>query len=534
MPSRRARARRAVVEPTQNRNEFRAHLEKLGLQSEADYRKWCRTHGLGLGVFKSATQKRRELDLAEQERDRAILSRRRKNTRKPPKTLRQLYDGSLPRGPLGAEYLHEVRDRFDGLQHDPPARRAFLDILLAAEEHGRLFGLDPALPHLGDIPTNRFIAGMAQIARHHRQFVRPAPAWRPDSRNPRRQFGHLARHLLAGYPDVPAFMDAAWFEDVSEATDRHQHWFLHLGAGGNIRTAPSLPVSLTKRMAHAFLQGPGDLDIGRALRWAQVTGQDGSDALAQAVIASRLGDHFEAEDFWSSVIVFFVRNPMLDPAQVGPIVDFAHHQKFVPEEHFFPDGSVEHRPPSQPNFAMKSRSVDKLLRQVDEWHSALNQRFVDPFAEDAAPRGSKRWQNLIKWDRCDIDEFDHEETNPNTGESVFWMIRELCSNRALNVEGRSMHHCVSSYVKSCRNGNTSVWSLSARLEKKRIPVLTIAVDPRTRAITQARGKCNASLDAPTGRRGKRSGGDRFVTLARPVLERWVRQEQLQMRRLKGY
>ena len=95
-----------------------------------------------------------------------------------------------------------------------------------------------------------------------------------------------------------------------------------------------------------------------------------------------------------------------------------------------------------------------------------------------------------------------------------------------------MSHCALSYLKSCRNGNTTIWSLSARVEKARIPVLTIAVDPRTRAITQARGKFNASLDMPNGRRGHRghTGGEglRLLKQARPVLERWVRRERLQM------
>lgn len=102
------------------------------------------------------------------------------------------------------------------------------------------------------------------------------------------------------------------------------------------------------------------------------------------------------------------------------------------------------------------------------------------------------------------------------------MIRELCSNRALGAEGRNMHYCALSYVKSCRNGNTTIWSLSARIDKTRIPVLTIAVDSRTRAITQARGKFNASLEALQGRRGQHAldrDRSRLIKNAGPVLDR---------------
>lgn len=533
MPSRRSRTQRAIVDPTQNRAEFRQHLEKLGLPSESEYRRWCKKHNLGNGVFKSGAQKRRELQIAERGRNTELLARRRGHTRKPKKTLRQLYDGELSSGQLGADYLYVARSQFEALKQEPATRRAYLDLLLAAEEHGKLFGLEPALPYLGQQPANRFMVGLAQLARHHECFVRPTETWRPESRNPRRQFGHLSRHLLARYADVPGFMDAAWFGEPDPDVTRQQQWFLHVGAGGNIRTAPEIPVVLTKRMAHEFLSAPEDLTIPLALRWAQVIGQGGEQALARAVMASRLGESFEEEVFWSSVVVFFARNPMLDPSQVGPIVDFAHNQKYEPQERFLADGTVERQGPRQPNYAMKSRSMEKLLRQVDEWHEALNQRVVDPFEEDARPRGGKGWQNLIAWDRCDISEFDHEETNTNTGENINWMIRELCSNRALSAEGRAMAHCVSSYEKSCRNGNTTIWSLSARVDRARIPVLTIAVDPRRRAITQVRGKFNASLDVVKGGNGrqKKLDGDRMRLLkqASPVLQRWVKRERLQMK-----
>jgi hypothetical protein len=532
MPSRRSRTQSAIVDPTQNRAQFREHLEKLGLPSESEYRKWCKKHNLGHGIFKTGAQKRRELQIAELGRNRELLARRRGHTRKPHKTLRQLHDGELSTGQLGADYLYVARTEFEAFAQDAGSRRAFLDLLLVASEHGKLFGLEPALRHLGPQPTNRFMAGLAQLARHHEHFVRPAEAWRPESRNPRRQFGQLSRHLLATYPDVPGFMDAAWFGEPGPDMTQQQQWFLHLGAGGNIRTAPECPVALTKRMAHEFLSAPEDLTIPLAIRWAQVIGQGGDEPMARAVMASRLGQSFEEEEFWSSVVVFFVRNPMLDPSQVGPIIDFAQNQKFEPEERFLPDGTVEHQGPPQPNLAMKSRSVEKLLSQVDAWHEVLNQRVVDPFAEGARPRAGKRWQNLISWDRCGIEEFDHEETNTNTGENILWMIRELCSNRALVAEGRAMAHCVASYEKSCRNGNTTIWSLSARVNKTRSPVLTIAVDPRTRAITQMRGKFNAGLDAAKGRQGRQKlDGDRTRLLkqARPVLEHWVKRERLQMK-----
>ena len=74
--------------------------------------------------------------------------------------------------------------------------------------------------------------------------------WRPDSHNGRKQFGSLARHLLANY-DVPAFMDIAWFFGEEDEARQQQGWFVHVGTGGNIRKA-DVPLTLTKKMAHLF------------------------------------------------------------------------------------------------------------------------------------------------------------------------------------------------------------------------------------------------------------------------------------------
>ena len=98
---------------------------------------------------------------------------------------------------------------------------------------------------------------------------------------------------------------------------RHQGWYKHIGLGRNIRTA-DLPLPYTKRMAHLFLQAPDHFTVEMALRWGQVRGLGGSEVLASAVAATRLGRSFEHEDFWQTVLHFFVNEPMLDPVARRP------------------------------------------------------------------------------------------------------------------------------------------------------------------------------------------------------------------------
>jgi hypothetical protein len=75
--------------------------------------------------------------------------------------------------------------------------------------------------------------------------------------------------------------------------------------------------------------------------------QEGPSALVETVIATRLGESFEHEDFWSTYLHWLTRHPMLDSEWVGPIADYLNERKFVPRD----DGAGE---PPEPNLSMKS------------------------------------------------------------------------------------------------------------------------------------------------------------------------------------
>jgi hypothetical protein len=96
-------------------------------------------------------------------------------------------------------------------------------------------------------------------------------------------------------------MDSVWFQGAAPEATVQQDWFRHLGLGENIRRA-DLPLPLTKRMAHRFMQTPGHFTTLAALRWGQVRGLGGDARLVHAVLTTRLAGHFEDEDFWAGVL----------------------------------------------------------------------------------------------------------------------------------------------------------------------------------------------------------------------------------------
>jgi hypothetical protein len=342
---------------------------------------------------------------------------------------------------------------------------------------------------------NLLNAGLLALALHHGDWLRPVEAWSPTGQNAWPLFTSLAHHLLARYP-VPAFMTSVWF-DLPPAEILPQHgWYKHLGLGQSMR-AVALPLRLTKAMAHWFTQAPHHYTAIAALRWAQVRGLGGGEALARAVVGTRLGKALENEDFWESVLHFFIHYPALDLAQVGPIVDFLQYQKFEWHEGVSPEGVFGKQPPPHPDYTMKGRTVTSLLRQVEEWHKQLGQ-------ETGAP--SRCWRH------SPVKDFRLVEGSPALGNMRAWTITELLTNQALVVEGRAMRHCVATYAERCAGRQTSIWSMQVENQQGRHRVLTIEVDLPRRTICQARGKCNRLPRA----------------VEREVVRRWTAQEGLKV------
>jgi hypothetical protein len=228
---------------------------------------------------------------------------------------------------------------------------------------------------------------------------------------------------------------------------------------------------MSKAMAHHFLEAPYDYSIEGAIRWGQVHALGGGARLTDALLGTRIGPDFSNGEFWSSVIRFFVANPLLDRRHVGPIVDYLHAQKFETREVVVGPGRVEVRLPPQPGLSMRGRTPATLLAQVERWHRQL---------------GRISGAEQLYFRRSGIKELSLKTGKDGEAE---WRIRELLSGAELIAEGRLMKHCVASYAHSCAQGSCSIWAMElsgkAGIDKRQ----TIEVT-RDRMIVQCRGRQN--------------------------------------------
>jgi hypothetical protein len=268
------------------------------------------------------------------------------------------------------------------------------------------------------------------------------------------------------------FLASSW--SIEDATgDVKRRWFVAHASGASFRSL-DLPIAMTRKMEHIFLASCDHLSIDYAIRRAELVALGSRPEFVQAVLSTQLGADLSNGMFWRTVWHFLIANAAnVDLSQIGPIIDFIQairHDRVAMET---PDGTVELDPP-QPAFSMKGRTIQSILRLMEEWHRSLG-------------LGSTG----LAWTPSPLQPMVIEE--PSQDASIppgRWQIIELTNSAQLRTEGSTLHHCVSSYAERCKRGTSRIWSLRLRQGERTYHSLTIEVDLKRRAIVQARGRAN--------------------------------------------
>ncbi len=388
-----------------------------------------------------------------------------------------------------------IREMLAGIDDGP--RQGIIPFL--GEIRGRSALLSPACfrGRVEDGWIDRILQGLLGLYAHRRDWRRPLRTWQPTEMNTLPIFSSLAHHLLAEYR-VPPVLLSVWFDGDDHSAHRRQRWFKHAGLGKSLRGA-GFPLRLSKPAAHEFAHAPAHFPVEFALRWAQVRSLGGSDRLARAIAATRLGagGEFGNGDFWMSVIQMFISTPRLDLAYVEPIVDYLHDQKFEFRTVIIGEDTELCVAPPQPELTLRGRTAASLYRRALEWRSE--------------PRHDST-RVLIRWDRCSVGEFSGQD---ESGRS--WTIRELLDSDAMAAEGKAMHHCVATYTERCSQRHTTIWSIGIESPEGRERAATVEVDPDSRLILQAKARLNEDPDAPC--------------LA--ILKDWAAREGLNLQEVEG-
>jgi len=424
-------------------NEGARTVERMFGLPLKEYLDWCYHTGLEASCTKTLLELQREHKKYCSSVAVRVLKNRRQEQKSDVEILKMLVQNKSVS--IRTHHLANV------IPTDSETRAAFVQIIEAADKNRTKM--------LGD---NNCVRIIARLAVWHPYWVRSPSEWKSKSHSQHRQISSLIKHLFAKYK-MPDFFDAVWEKDVQ----LHQEWYIHVGAGNNIRTARMLPLPLTKAMAHHFLRAPESYSVFEAFLYGQVMALKGSRRISDNLCGTNLLNM--DDQFRQSVIRWLVDNPMHNTDQYGPFFDYVYDQKYRRVLGQHADGRVVHQP-AQPNLSMNGRNPETLLAQVERWHREL--------------RKSKRTTKET-WEHTPYSGFFMEEGQPSTRAHKKWSIIELTRSRELFDEGRAMKHCVSSYSVSCATGKCSIWSL--RLTDCTGSWRLVTIELRMDLLVQARG-----------------------------------------------
>ena len=323
-------------------------------------------------------------------------------------------------------------------------------------------------------------------------WVRPVEDWKPKGRGKDTQFRSLVEHLLCKYP-APHFLFRAFdLRPADPGTAEWLYFFSGVAGGGSAYKLAKeyIPTPMTKRMAHRFMQTTGKDSLLSNIRRVQVeefVEEDPAWArrlhnVLMGTVMGRPGIVRAGEEFWATIIRWFSRQAMLDPQQVGPLIDYIAHARTEEE-----------------NWSIQGRTVVSLTRSMEEWHGVLHKmRKVVGTAFE--PSGYK----ALHW---------REKRTDKRGYFWTYRVEEILTTKKLADEGRSMKHCVYGYGRSIQSGSTAIWSLrksasykedyydevAEKMKTRWVElgefddadrIVTIEVDLRSSAVVQVRGKMN--------------------------------------------
>jgi hypothetical protein len=310
------------------------------------------------------------------------------------------------------------------------------------------------------------IKGVVWLARFADKFLRQPDRFIATGDTPAEQLRRLANHLLERW-SVPPWLDDTWLTD----DPREQAWFVHLGTGENLRTAPDLPFTVSKRLAHFAVNAPRGLRPMQALRWGQCRSMDIPEELCNELVNTRLSDQLPDEPFWKTVIQWFSIYPEVF-GHAGTIVDYIFAQRIG-----------DFAPARAADWSIAKRAPDRLLAEARAWHVELIRR-----------RQMLRHFPPI-WKSCGIPglipKADDQLAAAKNPAAPSWAIVELLSIEQLELEGRRLHHCVASYGPLAASGRSAIYSLRRTTDEVESSCVTVEIRPAQKMIVQARSQQNA-------------------------------------------
>lgn len=279
----------------------------------------------------------------------------------------------------------------------------------------------------------------------------------------------LPGFLFEKYP-LPEFFHSVWGKNDQLA----MCWYVHLGVGGSVRTAPQLPFKVNRKIAHQFIHAPDLGSVLKSLLYAWVIGTGGAVTLAREFVEVELELTIQRMPFWVEVIQWFNIHKSSSSFEIKEIIRYLQARKFNQSEVFEFDkyGEYSVKQPD-PDFSIVGCRYDTILSLASSFR--WSQNIVVDFSRNTIIR--------------QVGSFTCT-TGGGQKPLVTYRIRPLTTVEEVEEEGRKMNHCVAGRIPLIALNETSIWSLTKQIDGKR-PRRMLTIELRGEwGIYQMLGICN--------------------------------------------
>lgn len=313
------------------------------------------------------------------------------------------------------------------------------------------------------------------------EIVRDASAWKPrmKTRDTARLRLAAARFLFARY-SVAEHLEQIWIDGAGLGVHEialRKRWYVVAARGGSLYGAGA-SAWLTRKEVHAFLNPLGNVGFEAAIWQAIARSHANDSSVALRIARTRITQTPRAEHgFWREVVRFFCAHPTT-VEEMDNLHDYL--------------AACYRR---DPEFSLKGRSLVSLGRQMREWHRDLEAVARIEAARRRAEAARNRARGLAAepvdeaWRGAAIADWSWTTSSKDRAKREEYVVVQLRTAADLVAETRGMRHCVVSYATKCIAGQASIWSLRRRAAGSVQRLLTIELDPRSRAV-QVRGFAN--------------------------------------------
>jgi hypothetical protein len=329
----------------------------------------------------------------------------------------------------------------------------------------RLFGAVERYTHiLNQLRHARYkvVPYLIDMAQRSDEWLRAPEDFRPRTTHGRDQLPELIRYLFESYR-VPAWMRAALAPRRGRPGRAPAFgWYVHVAQGKNLRSAPALPLPLSRKAAHEALRAPARHEPEQALLYGYLQANAAPPAVRDQLLQLSLWNQLPLDPPSLKLYEKLARTPAVLPEQVRPLLEYAQARRA--------EG------------ASLDISVPAMLRAIERREAERREALVRQQAAHYGAQFDEHWPS-------------HLPASPLEGacEHGQFTLRELRSLRELFEEGQHMQHCVFTYAAAARAGTASIWSLRFSRAGRDVGRVTVRVTPGERTLVEARRRCNRAI-----------------------------------------